>query len=77
MDMPNTYSQRVAERVRLAIRSSGRSVASIADETQIPRVTLIRRLAGAGKPFDVAEIHLISAALGIDSAELLRDAVAA
>jgi hypothetical protein len=67
--LPPTVAQRVGE----AIKSGGYSVNAMAEATQIPRVTLIRRLSGA-TPFNTNELDSIASALGCSPADFYADA---
>lgn len=59
-----------AEKVAAAIEASGFSVASVAEQAHLPRVTLIRRLAGAPS-FRIDELERIAAVLGVATTSLM------
>lgn len=77
MDTPEQLALAVSNEVRVEMRLKKISQRELAASTNIPLVTLNRRLTG-GKPFDLAEVALIAHALEVDVIELLlRAAIAA
>ncbi|HEY9353775.1 MAG TPA: helix-turn-helix transcriptional regulator [Nocardioides sp.] len=73
--MDNTFSERVARRVRSVMDAAGMSQNELADRSGIARVTLRRRLDGHSA-FTLNESERIAAALGTSLDELLLGAVA-
>ena len=69
----NHLSPTVAQRVGAAIKAGGYSVKAMAEKTQIPRVTLTRRLAGAA-PFNTNELDAIAGVLKCSPADFYQDA---
>ena len=66
-------TQAVAQRVTNAIEASGMSVASVAEQAAVPRVTLIRRLSGASS-FRLDELDRIAKVLDLPTLAFLGDA---
>lgn len=62
-----------AEKVAAAIEASGLSVATVAERAHLPRVTLIRRLAGAPS-FRIDELERIAEVLGVATISLMASA---
>lgn len=71
-----TYQAVVADNVRTAVESAGRSTNNLAESTGIPRVTLIRRLSGHSS-FTVVELHQIATLLAVDPADFMKVPAAA
>lgn len=71
MDTPEAVARQVAVEIKAAMASAGLSQREVADATNIPLVTLNRRLTGSGKPFDFGEVSAITAVLGISLTELV------
>lgn len=60
-----TYARQVADNVRDAIEQSGKSVLAIAEQTGIPRTTLLRRLdSPETSPLTAVEIGRLADATG-------------
>lgn len=68
--MDTTYASQVAAQVAAAMVAKDVSQKALAEATDIPRVTLIRRLNGA-QPFTVAELSRIAVALEVDVRSLI------
>jgi transcriptional regulator with XRE-family HTH domain len=73
--MVRSTAQRIASAIRDEMAAKEVSQVALSDETGIPRVTLRRRLNGHS-PFNVDELELVCAHLGLDPAELLASAAA-
>ncbi len=71
MDSPDFLARQIAAEVRSAMTAAGISQREMARATNIPLVTLGRRLTGAGKPMDMVELATIAHALGISVTELV------
>ena len=65
----------MADRVRVAMETSGENPFSLASKTLIPRVTLIRKLGGAAA-FNVDELDALAGVLGTSVCEFVRDVAA-
>lgn len=74
--MATPSSQLIAEKVDRARKLDEVPVLRLADATGIPRTTLKRMLKGQSD-FSVSHLIAVTAYLGIDCAELVREAVAA
>lgn len=70
MTNKSSYSEHVGRVIRDLSHIRGLSVADLARTTQIPRVTLDRRLAGDGR-LTVAEMARLADALGVEITDLL------
>ena len=62
----------VAERVRAAMEEVGQNPKSLAEDSGVPRTTLIRRLTG-NSSFTLNEIDALAPHLGTTVSELLAD----
>ncbi|WP_243061199.1 helix-turn-helix transcriptional regulator [Nocardioides sp. SR21] len=69
----DTFTRRTAIAVQAAIEAAGQTQLGVAEESGIPRTTLIRRLRGLSA-FTVAELEAIAAVLGTTVSNLLAAA---
>ena len=69
MDITQATSEAVAE----AIESAGQTHLAVAEQTGIPRTTLLRRLTGTS-PFTVSELERIAALLSVPVHSLIPSA---
>lgn len=67
----NPVRQQVADRIHAAMEAADETAYSLAQKTLIPKVTLLRKLAG-GSAFTVDELDAIATALDVEPAELVR-----
>ena len=74
METPEPLIRQIAEEIKSAMLTAGMSQRALADATGLPLVTLSRRLTGAGKPFDLAELALVAAAVNLSLVELIMRA---
>jgi len=70
MDTTPDTKRLQAEKVEAAIKAAGASVLAIAEATQIPRTTLMRRLAGR-QSFTVEDLYNIARALDLPVSALV------
>jgi len=63
----------VADRIHAAMEAADETTYSLAQKTQIPKVTLLRKLSGAGA-FTVDELDQIASVLNVEVASLFQDA---
>lgn len=63
-------SRETAQRVTAAIEAAGRTPLTVAEQTGIPRTTLLRRLTGTS-PFTVSELERIALMLCVEVHSLI------
>lgn len=71
MDTPEAIARQVSIEIKAAMDLARLSQREVAEATQIPLVTLNRRLSGTGKPFDFGEVGAIAGVLGLSVTELV------
>lgn len=71
----NPVRQQVSDRIHAAMEAADETVYGLAQKTLIPKVTLLRKLAG-GTSFTIDELDAIATALDVTPADLLREVAA-
>lgn len=71
----NPVRQQVADRINAAMEAADETAYGLALKASIPKVTLLRKLAG-GSSFTVDELDAIATALDVEIAELVRGVAA-
>ena len=77
MEHAEAFANKLADEVGLVIKAAGISQRELANKTGIPLVTLSRRLAATGRGFTMAELLLVTDAVGADLPGLIARAEAA